>query len=482
MKLCLFCDLHLSQYRNTAQYDVLKWILDTVRENDFDVVLYAGDVTADGDAKVYREFVETMEKLPVPFLWVPGNSDMRTPETVRELHACCSPLKTRVGEKMILAVNDADGTISDEAYEALSQADDTVVVFMHHPSYALRPEHREKMERWSKAHPEVTLFVGHKHLSKNEGNVHWLQAADPDKAIGEPPCIAVFDTETKTLEKRFYPFSMPQDVYDYFGISCYDPIKQIDFAIEKGLRCIELRPNFITLDQTQLKAKIDCWRKQGGENLSVHLPDVAWEDGTVVSPNYAETLEKAKALGTNRFTQHVPQVSVREATAAVLKMIADFIAAHFSKMPESCVIGVENMHMRKGKDLPDDSRRYGYLPQETLEFMQLVRQRCRQKVGINLDIGHARNNMPFSQTYPVGVWYGLVGQEIVGYHIHQVTNTENGMENHVAITDIFGPMISLASLLESWEKGRVNHAPFIFEMRPEGAYEATLETFANYRK
>jgi len=482
MKLCLFCDLHLSSYRNTVQYDVLDWILDIIRKNQFDAVLFPGDITADGDLTVYRSFLTRMQSLHIPFLWIPGNSDLRKLETAAEIHAIASPLKTDFGKYTILAVNDSDETVSEEAYTALEQADENTIVFMHHQAFVLKSGHRERMEDWMNTHPEVTVFLGHKHITKDMGNLHWLQASDPDKAIGEPPCIAVYDTESKTIEKLHYPFSMPQDVYDYFGISCYDPMKQIDFSAEHKLPCIELRPTFIQQDQKLLKAKIDAWRAAGGKKLSIHLPDVAWKDGAVYSPVYAETLEKAKLLGADRFTQHVPQVSVRKASPAVLNSIADFIGKHFSQMPEDCVIGVENMHMRQGKDLPDDTRRYGYTPEETLAFMKLVRQRCRQKVGIHLDIGHARNNMPFSQKYPVGVWYAMVGSEIVGYHIHQVIKAGAGMENHMAITDIFGPMISLASLLESWKTDKVNKAPFIFEMRPEGAYEKTLETFGKYRK
>jgi hypothetical protein len=45
------------------------------------------------------------------------------------------------------------------------------------------------------------------------------------------------------------------------------------------------------------------------------------------------------------------------------------------------------------------------------------------------------------------------------------------------ITDIYGELISYASFFKYWSMGKINKAPVIFEMRPQGAYETTLKTF-----
>jgi hypothetical protein len=76
----------------------------------------------------------------------------------------------------------------------------------------------------------------------------------------------------------------------------------------------------------------------------------------------------------------------------------------------------------------------------------------------------------------------MLGRDIVGYHMHQV-KYENGLfENHVPIEDIYGNLISYASFFQCWLTDRINKAPVIFEMRPENAYEITLNTFDRYKR
>ena len=139
-------------------------------------------------------------------------------------------------------------------------------------------------------------------------------------------------------------------------------------------------------------------------------------------------------------------------------------------------VGVENMHMTEG-ERADEKRRFGYTPQECLCFMEKFAEKCKHRVGINFDIGHARNNAPFSQKYQISTWLSMLGQYIVGYHIHQVTYTDGVFENHMPITEVYGHLISYASFFSCWSTKRINKAPIIFEMRPENAYEITLNTF-----
>ena len=139
------------------------------------------------------------------------------------------------------------------------------------------------------------------------------------------------------------------------------------------------------------------------------------------------------------------------------------------------------MHMTASESA-DKNRRFGYTPMECLRFMEEMRTVSRHRVGINFDIGHARNNAPYSQTYPVGTWLSTVGEHIVGYHLHQVTHEDGVFENHMPITHPYGALISYASFFKYWEMGRIAKAPLIFEMRPEGAYATTLATFERARE
>ena len=138
------------------------------------------------------------------------------------------------------------------------------------------------------------------------------------------------------------------------------------------------------------------------------------------------------------------------------------------------------MHMT-AKDTADGNRRFGYIPEECLQLMRLLGKRCRHQVGINFDIGHARNNAPYSKTYQIGTWFSMLGEHMVGYHMHQVTKGNGTFENHMPITQLYGSLISLASFFKCWETGRIQKAPIVFEMRPKDAYETTLATFSEDR-
>ena len=75
----------------------------------------------------------------------------------------------------------------------------------------------------------------------------------------------------------------------------------------------------------------------------------------------------------------------------------------------------------------------------------------------------------------------MIGKYAVGYHIHQVNYEDGIFENHMPITDIYGHLISFASLFKYWSTGRIKKAPVIFEMRTKNAYEETLKTFSSYK-
>ena len=477
MKICFMCDLHLPVCRDALQYDVLEWAMADICKKEPDCIIFAGDMTCDGDEEVYDYCINKIKETNIPFLYIPGNSDMRNPDTRDSICIKASPCINIIDGQTIAALNDCGGSISDEQMDILDSLDECIV-FMHHPVDGNR------LQSWCDTHSSARVFYGHKHLSYRKNNVISLQAMDPDKAIGENPCITYYDTDTDEVRKAYYFCPVPTDVYEYFGISCYKAEEQIRFAIERGLKNLELRPNCINTDEAVLTELISDWRKSGGENLSVHLPDVGYADGKAfVEEGYDRLVELVKILKSDRITQHVPVVTVSEVNKdeGVLDSICDFLAQRFNDIPRDIVIGVENMHMTS-MDTPDENRRFGYLPEECLEFMNRLSHRCRHKVGINFDIGHARNNIPYSQNYQISTWLSIVGKHIVGYHMHQVTYEDGVFENHMPLTEPYGKLISYASFFRYWAEGRVNKAPVVFEMRPEGAYSTTLDMFDKYRK
>jgi len=482
MKICFWCDLHLPFDKNALQYDVLEWAISDVKKKNTDCIIFAGDATCDGNIEVYNFFINKLKETSIPFIFIPGNSDLRCKDSYKQIYKITSNCKNTVDSYTIYAINDSDRNISNSDINCITNADEKSIVFMHHPI----EEHisnRNKLLEWSSKHPSTPLFFGHLHRSSKNNNLFSLQAMDPDKAIGENPCITYYETETKEFKKAYYFCPVPSDIYNYFGFSCYETEEQIKYAINSGIKNLELRPNCLNTEIEKLKILIKKWRSACGENLSIHLPDIAYKNGEIITETrFDNYIELAKTLKADRFTQHVPVISVQTVknSPSTLEEICSFLANKLNTIKTPITVGIENMHMTN-KETADDTRRFGYTPEECLAFMEALASKCIHKVGINFDIGHARNNAPYSQKYQISTWLSMLGKYIVGYHIHQVTN--NGkFENHMPITDIYGELISYASFFRYWIENRIEKVPIIFEMRPQGAYQTTLQTFNKHRK
>lgn len=484
MNICFLCDLHLPATANALQYKVLDWSVLKLKELQPDCIVFAGDATADGNAATYEYFLGRMQSLRLPFLYIPGNSDLRSEQDREKLINQASPCKTSFGSINIFAINDCSGSICENQLSLLKEAKENDLVFMHHPINSLKEESKESMKLWRNHHPGAMLFYGHRHIFEQNGNDVCLQAMDPDKAIGECPCITYYNTETRELRRIYYDCPVPFDLHAQLGVSCFDEEREIEFAIEKGLVNLELRPNVLKKDEKTIVELIHKWRKAGGKNLSIHLTEVCYDGVNAYSDErYDKLVALAQLLKADRFTQHVPNVplAVFEQDETAMPKICDFIATKLNKIEHPIVVGVENMHMT-AKDVSPYERRFGYKPEEVLFFMNELKQKCRHKVGVNLDVGHARNNAPFSQKYQLSVWYAMLGKYAVGYHIHQVSPIDGKYKNHTAITDVYGRLISYASFFKCWELGEIAKAPVIFEMRTENAYEISLAAFAKHQK
>ena len=62
--------------------------------------------------------------------------------------------------------------------------------------------------------------------------------------------------------------------------------------------------------------------------------------------------------------------------------------------------------------------------------------------------------------HTISDWYAELGDEINGFHLHQVVQDGDGtLHNHMPLTEPFGTLISLASLFLAWRRGRVNPSP-----------------------
>lgn len=470
MKLCLIADLHLPYHPESVHYDVFDWALQDLQKKQADAVVFAGDFTANGHLDALRRFREKLDGFPLPVITIPGNSDFRTPETAAEVRAMASGKITEIGNFRILSLNDGEHRLSEETYALLETADENTVVCAHHPFDCFPEPHRSRLKKWRESHPDVPLFTAHLHRAgwQNDGS-YLLPAADPDKNIGTSPAIVYYDTDTKELRQTQYYCPVPYDFAEYLGLSCRRTA-DIGYAAERRLGCIELRGELLTESVLPLLAR---WRNAGGHTLSLHAPELL-ANGQFNTEGWRSFAEFAKIVSADRLTVHVPNVPAHTVTDGFLVEIAEFLDEILSDLPDTLVLGIENMHMT-AKDTPENHR-FGYLPEECLRFLAILREHTSKKTGIHLDTGHARNNAPFSQQYTSGAWYAEVGAETVGYHIHQYAPNAAGVpENHQPLGDWYGKYISYASFFRAWQNGQLAKAPVILEIRPEDGYKVTFD-------
>jgi len=311
-----------------------------------------------------------------------------------------------------------------------------------------------------------------------------VRGLDPDKAVGGPPALVFFDLHGTRWQRRELSFPLGacgewserdrEEFVELLGISSMgDPLWGLDFAAGSGVRCVELRSRTASeasVPREILHQKISAWRACGGTYLSWHMPNLSWDDtlGRVTDLEaWQKSLDVAMELGVQALTIHVPRVPTRLMAKGsdTRRMFADILAQTLTPaVDRDITVGIENLHMRAGEPA-DTSRGFGYLPSECLEWTAEIRD-ClgHEHVGLLLDVGHARNNAPFSTEFTLGQWYALVGTETVGYHLHQVARFQTGLKNHQPIPSPFGPLVSFSSFLWAWKTRQLNHRPMFLEI------------------
>ncbi len=477
MKLAILEDLHLPYHKNALQYEALRFYLEDIKKSGAEALIVPGDFTADGNKETAIYFLEALAALPIPSVIMTGNADYRDPKTRAYFRSITSPPKRTLGAVTVLALRDGEGEIPEADLSLLSEVDEKALIFLHHPIDSLAERSREALRSFRASHPKNPIFVGHAHIEKIEEKVYYLNAADRDKAIGMPPCVYYYDTESGVLSKTSFPVSMPEDIPRFVGISAFRPLEDLAYAAERRLYAVEFRPSVISVDREALLSGIRVFREAGGKCISFHFPNIAERDGSLAAEkSLLEFSAFASACGANRVTVHAPSVPLKmlKADPSLLPCIADLAAKALAALPKDCTVGVENMHMA-ADDTPED-RRFGYTPEECKTFIEMLRARIPNPVGFHFDTGHARNNIPLSQVYTQSVWMAALGREAVGYHIHQVILENGKFQNHMPITEPYGALISYATFFSEWERGGLGKAPIFLEIRP------TAEDSAPYKK
>ena len=471
MTIAVIADLHLTTMRSTIQWDCFEWILEQLKRNPPDVLIAAGDISADGDLEVIDTFLKRMQEVPCKKLIIRGNSDLRShPEEAKRRLSEYEELV--LGDYRMIAADKGDGTWSEIDF---SKYREKILFFSHH-------DFTEKIVDV----PNLMLYVfGHVHEDRMEKRgqtmIYATAGCDPDKTIGTAPKIAYFELpEGETdcgvrydrifTEAGFGGFSREEkeEFRKNLGLSCYQPLTGIPRAAAEGIFCIELRPNALKCPREEVLKAVKEWREKGGRYLSLHMPDLGMDSfcGTEkISGKEAwqEAIVLAKELKADRLTVHVPKASIQTMEQGGKESLGKIYRDYLQQLPDEMQIGIENMHMTQG-ECADRQRRFGYLPEECIAWADYLSGLTGRKIGLHLDVGHARNNRPFSQKYTLGVWYVMEGQKINAYHIHQTVDENNVFHNHQPIGGIYESLISYGGFLYAWHKGQISHGPMFVEV------------------
>jgi len=491
----------------SAQEAALDDALGRLQVEKPDVVLVAGDSTASGSAEAADRLRTKLDKSGLCFRIIPGNSDRRTRADLDATTAALTiddPFRNAECAACLVDMHDGKVTASTKRHlQELAQDPGAlpVVLACHYPMEQCLhdPDVRSIVESG-----KVALLVGahcHEDRQYSIGNIpaHTIRGLDPDKAIGGPPAVAMFELADRRWTRSEIRFdegtadawspSMRRHFIEHLGFSCMrHSLEGLGCASLHGVPCVELKAeDALTRPRGELIDVVESWRDAGGRYLSMHMPDPRYDvDSHCVTDveAFQEALSLASALEADHLTIHVPRVPaglMQPEGATWDGCTSMFLELLEEPMHRGMVIGIENLHMNPG-DQDDNSRGFGYLPSECSDWVESLRTNSGyDDIGLHLDIGHARNNEPFSETHTLGQWYALVGSRIVGYHLHQVVVVDGVMRNHYPITGPYGPIISLSSFLWGWQNGGLSHAPMFLEIRGD-RFEDTVGSMQRIRE
>ena len=478
MKIAVMCDMHLPENENAPQYNYFYRAAEYLKNSDVETVVVMGDITACGGKKAFKRYCEAMKK--IRHITISGNADVRTENPDLLKYACGGEIDCG---RRILCLNTPFSRIEENDLEKIYSLSDGDIIMLHHSLPGLEERSRQKLEEVLES-KELILIHAHSHgfsdRTVGKSRVICVKALDGDKCIGTPPCITLFDIDKDNFSFSEKCFSVSKseiaDFRDYLGICCFDLDETIEYAIKNGVKNLELKKlSRETTDIATVCERIKRFRASGGRTLSMHMPNLRFDGKNITDEGWDFAIELAKATGVEQFTIHPPRISVAQMREKA-DMFIDYLCDFMRQFPDA-KFGFENLHMNKN-DVPDETRGYGMIPEETLSFTDAVNRRLgTPKCGCVLDVGHAYNNRSYTGEFHIGVWYALVGSRTIAYHIHQVKRIEGVLHNHRELDEWFGPMISYSSFFYAWRSGLINKCPAFFEMRRFEDVKTSLAAF-----
>ncbi len=483
MVFALICDIHMFDDNGSIQYDFLKKAVAGIREDGINNVITLGDITSFGEEQELNKFLEATADFNSKY--VIGNSDVRDSFTYDYFLGKAEDFKLTVGNRSIYGLNVYDGVVSDKSRDFIKDIKDGDIIMLHYSLQGLEEESRDFLisiaEKYS-----IEIIHGHSHraegYTQGKSHITGLRALDPDKSIGNFPCITYMNVNDDGISFEEKLFDIPReavkDVFSCFGLSCVDNFKDVRYATDNNIKAVELRTNGSDwYPDLSIIPEIEKWRSGGGIYLSVHMPNLKWADGKLSGEEqWRLAVDYAKAVKADGLTIHPPRVKKRELLndEKIWNTFLDLYVYAVKSMDDNVKIGIENLHISHSEEESADYS-FGYTPNEVSAWIDAINERTLpDRAGHLLDVGHARNNGIFAQMYPISKWYQIMGKKAVAYHIHQVIPSEDGIKNHNAIENWFGPYINYTSFFYGWENDVINHCTVFLEVKGSENYAKSV--------
>lgn len=482
MKIAVIADIHLPASTYTVKEEIFLWSLEEAVRQGADLIAGAGDLTTLGEVVAARRIMDLLNNCGVPFILAHGNAELRSKDETAEV---LQIMETASEYGPVITVDSSRGKLSEQSSAELRNwaecSRQGLLLVSHCPPGDWSDEDRAVLDGMIERGIVNQVVYGHKHIDISDGIYECVRGLDPDKASGGAPALVFFTQNADgswAREDVVCPLAYAADfpeadrlaIWNSFGMSGMKaPVEGLVFAAERKLPVFEIRfSGAEDFPSAELLEAVDSWRKNGGKYLSLHMPDLKFD-----GENFAgiEALEAASAaamkLGCDGVTLHVPrcfadQLDTPEKIGRAAAVAGEAIKLLFEN---NISVGVENLHTTEA-ERAEKRYKYGCTGVECMAFINALRALYPgKKIGLHLDIGHARNNMPFSRTENLSDWYASYGSEIVAMHIHQVSPAEGGYKNHTGYDNFYGMLISLSSLAMARKSGQIGNVPMILELR-----------------
>ena len=491
MKIAFICDIHMPQNINSPQYAFFLRAVKQLKKDGIKTVVGLGDIVSYGEPGAMAMYQETMQNFESYVLL--GNAEVRNSDTKELFLNNSQDVCIEYGGRKILGLNSPSERLTNEDRDNIKSLCDGDILLMHHGLHAFCDEDCGFLTKCL-YNKKLTFIHAHSHkkfdYSVGKSRVIGLRALDPDKSIGDFPCITYIDISEENIfvEEKAFEVSREvlSDIRRYFGISCVDNHRDLEYATKNKVGALELRCNSRqwSPDMT-LMPKLEAWRKKTNGYLSVHMPNLKWDGEKITGiDQWKEAVNYATTINADGLTMHPPRVKKCDMPqdGEVWQAFLDLYVYAVKNVGDNVKIGIENLHM-SGSEISQrvdaNELRFGYTPEEVSLWIDAINESIGKpnRVGHLLDVGHARSNGSYASIYTSSRWYEIMGKKTVGYHIHQVISVDGNTLNHNAIENWFGPLISYVSFFYAWEQNMINHVPVFLEVKGAENFEKSMQSF-----